>query len=464
MIPKPPGTSAGGYSNGEWDRLAAAARADSARIAKRIRAAEDLLRRFRTAPGDLAAEERSRGEVLDAMAATGVVPAFSGFPGDHERRVLASQLFLTWQDLAPLMVLLGILTARNGETLKELPAKHRIVEGRAVELEVIKRRRGSKHWFQTATWEIGPPNRELHTAGGAYLLLLELTARSRGFCGSSSAICFWRNGHRSGIAVTKEERWAPFELDLRLAGSIDLHGWAKSRPLLADADDDRGERRTLQVTFNRIKTTADARRTKQMGGHLPSAAKTNTAQVLFTNYLAADEATRTWAEEVMAEALVDAEQAAIQAHQAAMQSRGGAPTVVPGPASPERLGEAGLGEGTANDLHSGDLDTAWTACADHDRHPATGTVCGDSFLDCFHCGNCLVTRDHLPRLVALLDALGERRQQISELDWWKRYGPAWVAVKRDILAKFDPAEIADARARQPADALLDLVEPPWEQL
>ncbi|GCB51344.1 hypothetical protein [Streptomyces sp. NL15-2K] len=60
--------------------------------------------------------------------------------------------------------------------------------------------------------------------------------------------------------------------------------------------------------------------------------------------------------------------------------------------------------------------------------------------------------------------MGERRQQISELDWWKRYGPAWGAVKRDILAKFDPTEIADARTQQPADALLDLVESPWEQL
>nr|WSX50719.1 hypothetical protein OG409_18275 [Streptomyces sp. NBC_00974] len=463
-IPKPPGTPVGGYSTEEWDRLTAAARADTARIARRVRAAEELLLRFRTEPGKLSADERVHAEVLNAMAATGVVPALSGGPKDAERCKLASQLFLTWQDLAPILVLLAIVTARNGETLKELTAKHRVLDGRAVELEVTKRRRGPKRWFQTVTWEIGPPNRELHTAGGVYLLLLELTARSREICGSTSAVCFWRNGHRSGIGVTKEEHWAPFEQSLRLATSI-MPLWAKNRrpPLRADADEDGSTPPPLQVTFNRIKTTADAQRTKHLGGHLPSAAKTNTAQVLFTNYLAADETTREWAEEVMAEALVDAEQAAIAAHQAALQSTGRAPTVIPGPASPKDFGRAGLDEAAATNLASGDLDTAWTACADHDRHPATGTPCGDSFLDCFHCGNCLVTRDHLPRLVALTDALLERRQQMNDLAWWQRYGPAWVAVKRDILAKFDPAEIADARAQHPHDALLDLVEPPWEQ-
>lgn len=272
-IPKPISTPVGGYSNGEWDRLSAAARADTARVARRIRASEDLLRRFRTEPGRLSAAECARGELLDAMATTGVVPAFRGGPGDRERRDLAAQLFVTWQDLAPILVLLAIVSARNGETLKELPAKHRMLDGRAVELEVIKRRRGPRRWFETVTWEVGPAGRELHTAGGVYLLLLELTARSRAICGSSSATCLWRNGNRSGIAVTKEEHWAPFEQALRKGRGAEPGAWAKSRhpPLLADRDDDRHEPALLQVSFNRIKTTADARRTKEMGGHLLAA-------------------------------------------------------------------------------------------------------------------------------------------------------------------------------------------------
>ena len=84
------------------------------------------------------------------------------------------------------------------------------------------------------------------------------------------------------------------------------------------------------------------------------------------------------------------------------------------------------------------------------------------FLDCFHCGNCLVTRDHLPRLLGLLDALAQRRRELSDEVWWQRYGPAWVAIRQDILTKFTPAELQQARTEQPHDALLDLVENPWE--
>jgi hypothetical protein len=108
------------------------------------------------------------------------------------------------------------------------------------------------------------------------------------------------------------------------------------------------------------------------------------------------------------------------------------------------------------------LDTGWTGCTDHSHHPATGRPCEVTFLDCFHCGNCLVTRDRLPGLLSLLDALGQRRCELTEDAWWGRYGAAWVAIREDILAKFTPAELEQAQARKPADALLDLIENPWE--
>ncbi|MCQ9183503.1 hypothetical protein KMT30_31555 [Streptomyces sp. IBSBF 2953] len=216
------------------------------------------------------------------------------------------------------------------------------------------------------------------------------------------------------------------------------------------------------MSFNRIKTSVDARRTKKLGGHLPSSAKSNTAQVLFTNYLKPDEATREWAEEVIGKAVADAEQAAHDAH-AAVVARRGAPTVIPDAESAGQLEQAGLTPQKARELAGGDLDTAWTACEDHDHDPETGTACGDSFLACFHCGNCLVTRTHLPKLLALLNALGTLRQRMSEDGWWQRYGPAWVAMRRDILTKFTPAQVDKARQSPLPDALLQLVEAPWEQ-
>ena len=41
-------------------------------------------------------------------------------------------------------------------------------------------------------------------------------------------------------------------------------------------------------------------------------------------------------------------------------------------------------------------------------------------------------------------------------------GVAWVAIRQDILTKFTPAELQQAQADKPHDALLDLIENPWE--
>jgi hypothetical protein len=56
--------------------------------------------------------------------------------------------------------------------------------------------------------------------------------------------------------------------------SHDLRG----EPDAKDADPPR-----FGLDFNRLKTSIDVRRTRQMGGHLPSAARSNTVPVLFSN-------------------------------------------------------------------------------------------------------------------------------------------------------------------------------------
>ena len=351
------------------------------------------------------------------------------------------------------MMLAAALSERNGETIKELPAAHRILEGKAVELVIVKRRRGARRWFETVTWEIGPPGRELHHPGGFYLLMLELTERSRQRCGSPLLWCAWRNGFSARLGVPDDHK-AVFEESLKSTPILPTR-WAadRPRPLLADpplpADDGSGPAPAgpLQVSFNRIRTSMEVRRTKRMGGHLPSAAKSNTMPVLFRNYLSGNPVIISWAEEVLGEALTDAEQAARLAHERAARAAGGGPVVLAGPGSGQ---------------DAGGLDTGWTGCTDHSHHPATGRPCEVTFLDCFHCGNCLVTRDHLPGLLGLLDALGQRRRELTEDAWWGRYGAAWVAIREDILAKFTPAELEQAQARKPGDALLDLIENPWE--
>lgn len=440
-----------GYSDGELARVVSAARADVAALRDRIRAAERQIGevdRLRSGP------DHAKTVALAEMAQTGIVPRPPGPAVETSglRRDLAGTLFLTIPDLAPLLVLFVALTGRNIETIKELPHEHRILENRAVEIRLTKRRRHAGAWFDTATWEIGPPGRELHHPGGLYLLLHELTRRGRIFSNSGSIWSVWRSG-QTRRAFGPDEHFDPFARDLN-ATSVRMHKWRDRHRLVADAVD--GETALpLEVTGNRIRTSVEVRRTRQMGGHLPSAARSNTAPVLFRNYLRGDPTVQEWAHEVIGAAVADAEAHALDAHRRALEAAGGGLQVVssrrdvlPGTATPPGVSEA--------------TDTAWSACTDITTHPTTGRACTLSFLDCFHCGNCVVTTDHLPRLIGLLDALASRRQHMTDPQWWTRYGPAWAAIRHDILPKFSRAEINAAAQAKSDDDLLNLVEAPWE--
>ncbi|MFF1446368.1 hypothetical protein [Streptomyces sp. NPDC058295] len=117
--PRSRGFGQASYSDGRFQRLLSAARADVAHIRDRIRAGEELVRRHSDGSGG------GKAVLLADMAASGRVPRLGDHGGHHHltRRIeLAQHVVLHVQGLAPLMVLLCALTERNGETLKELPA------------------------------------------------------------------------------------------------------------------------------------------------------------------------------------------------------------------------------------------------------------------------------------------------------------------------------------------------------
>jgi hypothetical protein len=438
-----------GYTGGELRRLITTARADVARLRTRIEAAEALLGRWREAPDTLTAVEQDRAHRLNAMVEHGVEPAAGWGRGvAQDGQTQAEQLFVTRRDVPAMLVLLVAVTGRNIETIKELPAEHRVLDGQAVQLRLTKRRRGPRRWSEAVTWEIGRPGRELHHPGGLYLLLFRLMARSRALTEDPTSFwAFWRHARRSSTS-TANDHGNPFRASL--TAGIDARIWGEQHGLLDDAG------QPLRIEFNRLKTSIEVRRTRRMGGHLPSAARTNTVPVLFRNYLRNDPTTIEWAHQVAGDALVDAEQAALAAHRQLLAEHSGSMTVLTQTEPPTAAST------TAPDHAGGYRDGAWSSCRDSTQHPATGQPCRASFLDCFHCGNCVITTEHLPRLLALLTALATRRGQLSEQDWWARYGPAWVAIRHDVLTKFTPAQLEQARRDPLPDALLDLVEHPWE--
>ena len=197
--------------------------------------------------------------------------------------------------------MLGVaLTERNPETVKELPAEHRVLEGRAVAVGITKRRRGKALSRQTLHWEVGPESRQLHTPGGFYLLVHELTRRSRGISGTPSLWSVWTG--RSGV----NGHAAPFGTSLNR--SLNLSRWAAAQGLTADTPS--GEPGPLVLRLDRLKTAAEARRAKATGGHLPSIATTNTMDVSYLHYLRNDPVIQAWAEDIIDAALTDAEDSA----------------------------------------------------------------------------------------------------------------------------------------------------------
>jgi hypothetical protein len=314
---------------------------------------------------------------------------------------LAGQLFLTGADLAPLLVLAAGLTGRNAETLKELPAGHRVLDGKAVAVGLVKRRRGKARSRETVHWETGAgTSGQLRTPGGFYLLLHDLTARSRRFSGTERLWSIWvsrvagEDGHDGGPGgSSRGGHIDPFAR--RLGRVLDLAAWAARHQLTADG----GAGEPLQVTLNRMKTTVEVRTARAFGGHLPSASRTNTMDVSFLHYLRSDPRVRDWADKILTDAIEDAERNARAFQLRILATPGGGDPRAAAAAlgtTPEKIRDAGTGA----------LDTLVSSCLDIEHSPFSGGgPCQVSFLTCLRCPNALITERHLPMLLALADFL-----------------------------------------------------------
>ncbi|MFB7475574.1 hypothetical protein [Kitasatospora sp. NPDC056184] len=449
-----------GYSDREFRDLMSAARTEVVAIRDRIRRGERLLETFRTDPGSLTDDERTLAGHLDTMDRTGYVPVVRTQlrrPVMEGRLEIARHLFLTDSDLAPLFVLGVGLTGRNAETIKDLAADHRVLENQAVAVALTKRRRGKNKTRETVHWETGgSDSRQLHTPGGYYLLLQQLTARSRRFSASTRIWSIWagssgRPGPNWALKAASAGHLDPFAD--RLSRNLYLRQLAERHNLM----DDNGK--PLEISGNRIKTTVEVRTTKAMGGHLPSASRTNTLDVSFANYLRGDPVVREWADEVLVTALSDAEE----------HARGRTPRVLT-PALSRQLSEdldgaaADLGTTptTLSQALNGELDTVASSCLDIENSPFSEDRCDVSFRTCLRCPNALITHQHLPVLLALTAEIEQARQSMALDGWVHEHGRTWLALTRLILPQFTDAEKTEAARAKPAPLVLDLLDGPKE--
>ncbi|MEU1101558.1 hypothetical protein ABZ408_11365 [Streptomyces tibetensis] len=456
-----------GYSDREFRALVTAARSDVVGIRERIRVGEQLLQTFRNDPENLDPEDRILAAHLDAMDQTGRIPDVTWTTRLTQRvqhrfaRVaLARHLYLTQDDLTPLLLLGVALTGRNSETIKELPAQHRVLEGRAVAVALTKRRRGKSQSRESVHWEIGTiESRQLHTPGGFYLLLHDLMRRGRRLTGDTRVWSIWAGiaGRPADDPAGQGKHSSLGHIDpyaLNLTRDLKLGRWGASHGL---TDDDGNP---LEINLNRLKTTVEVRRTRAVGGHLPSASRTNTMDVSFVHYLQGDPRIRDWADQVLTTAINEAE-ANARAFRPRILVAGGEAALN---SSPETMADdLGISPELLSRVIQGELDTLASACLAIHRSPFTDAdVCNVSFLTCLRCPNALITEHHLPALLSVRDLLQTARDTLPLDDWVEEHGRTWLALTQLILPKFSEAQQAKAATKKPVSLHLSFLSGPQE--
>lgn len=109
--------------------------------------------------------------------------------------------------------------------------------------------------------------------------------------------------------------------------------------------------------------------------------------------------------------------------------------------------EYGISIARLKQLIAGNLDTATAACVDFYDSPysAKGELCTASFLVCLGCKNAIATPDHIPRLVALHDALMEISSAVSQAIWKSDYRDSFIRLKALLSQNATEREMANAR-------------------
>lgn len=107
----------------------------------------------------------------------------------------------------------------------------------------------------------------------------------------------------------------------------------------------------------------------------------------------------------------------------------------------------GVSKARLRQILKGRLDTATVACVDMQNSPYSpkGAPCAASFLNCFSCRNAVATPKHLPRLVALFDALDEISSAVSEEVWRSDYMGVRAQLSSLLTQYSTPTEMKCAR-------------------
>jgi hypothetical protein len=431
-----------GYSEAEFTRIAARAKADLRAAAARIGAGRARLAAWRGGLIDQNADPEgwTEGELLDYVDRHGDVPRCQGKGGmawvvvQHGgSRAVMARLFPTLQEVGAAAVLLICLTGQNYSTIAKLTVEHSRPDGHAggpasALVEMVKPRRGSRRTFMDVALQnagaAAGDRLELDTPFGVFTLMLDLTGRARELAGSASPFAHYNTNSPNGRGFRQG-----------LSRPV-LQFWGYSAGLVCD-EPDPGSGAPIALHI-------DGRRLRLTWLELHQKPVAHTEATLANEYLARNQGNLAEYRQVVAKALED------QVAQA--RSRPPIPVLS---AEDVALAEHdpatvatryGISADTLRNLIARRLDTVLAGCADHTAGPFTapGSPCEASFLLCLSCPCARALPTHLPVQVLVHDALAERREAMTPLRWAQRFaGPH--ARLTDLLARFPHAVVTDAR-------------------
>ena len=439
------------YKRDEMTRIVKAAWRVFRAAETRIGASVEALDRYRAGmePADCVRvrfrdRKWSHGEVLDHLSRTGRMPdSFEGVPRERtgplrealgigeEGRSYRVSLFPAMHEVYAAMILLvfakglslSVMARLKVSDIGRLPGPR---PGRWIyQVDVDKPRRGSDRYSSITfsgraarllqrTVAMGKPARDTLTALGFAEdpLLISCTQRSRSRHESGLFITHWRRAEKAALA------WHD---------RVEVRG-ADGKP--------------LRVSLQRMRLSVQVIRGEAMG---------NSVDVSVKVYRGPDPQTHEQARPVVVQGLNDAVTDA-KRRVAARVSESEMAAARTDPA--EFAARLGVAAEDVTAVLEGRLDTATTACLDimHSPHEIDeGGPCTASFLACVECPNAVATPDHIPRIVAVYEALVVAARSSTPAVRQRHYAHH-VAAFDDLLRQVPEPEVRRARAAvTPAD-------------
>ena len=368
-------------------------------------------------PEKLADGERIERRIIEVIAREGLTSSVPRRLREDRRARLVGQLtalvFPTLRDLAPFLLLLGLRTGLNPESLDTLTvdAFEDLGDGH-IRLRWFKARGGG---LEADTFS----GRGQWSAGGLLRRAVAATARARRIAAAEVGKQLWVYSPYGGRQPVRALEW---KLRVReWIVSVDLRG-------------DDGE--LLSLDRRQLRKTHSQRLNTRYRGALEVVAGANqSTRVAAEHYVNSDPDNP-----VLVKTINEAQTALLTRARATVLTERRLAELAGSPAS--AADALAVNEDTARALiGSEELDVFLAKCKDFHNSPfaAPGVACPAAAWECLFCPLAVITPSKSPALIALKRRLERLRETMPLERWHQVYGPAHRVIVEEILPQFSAA-------------------------